>query len=76
MSPISPAMADAVEEMGSSSFGGVFGVINFAYAAGMMLGPLVGSLGVEGLGLRATFLLAGLGLGSYAYLVAHTGTRP
>jgi len=70
MSPVSPAMADVVEGMGSTSFGSVFGIINFAYAIGMMIGPLIGSLGVECFGVRATFIAVGLGYGAYAWLVA------
>jgi len=70
MSPVSPAMADVVEEMGSTHYGTVFGIINFAYAIGMMIGPLIGSLGVELYGVRGTFIAVGLGYGAYAWLVA------
>ena len=47
-----------------------FGIINFAYAIGMMIGPLIGSLGVECFGVRATFIAVGLGYGGYAWLVS------
>jgi MFS family permease len=69
LSPASPAMADAVERMGSDSYGTVFGILNIAYALGMMSGPLVGSALVELLGIRAA--LAGLGLcfGGFALFV-------
>ena len=69
MSPASPAMADAVERMGSDSYGSVFGILNIAYALGMMAGPLLGSALVEALGIRAALALLGLGFGAFALRV-------
>jgi len=69
MSPVSPAVTDAVERMGSSHFGTVFALINFAYAVGTMAGPLAGSIGVELIGLRATLVVIGAGFGSYAWFL-------
>ena len=65
MSPSSPAVADAVEKTGSTSFGSAFSILNIAYAVGMMVGPLVGSALVQLLGLQRALTLVGLGFGSY-----------
>ena len=59
LSPVSPGLADAVEAMGSRSFGGVFALVNVVYAVGMMAGPLVGSALVEAAGLRGAFVATG-----------------
>lgn len=59
MSPVSPGLADAVEAMGSRSFGSVFSLVNVAYAVGMMLGPLVGSALVEAGGIRVALVATG-----------------
>ncbi len=69
MSPASPAMADAVERMGSDSYGSVFGILNIAYALGMMAGPLLGSAVVEALGIRTALAVLGLGFGAFALRV-------
>jgi MFS transporter, DHA1 family, solute carrier family 18 (vesicular amine transporter), member 1/2 len=60
MSPVSPGLADAVEAMGSRSFGSVFSLVNVAYAVGMMVGPLAGSALVEAVGLRGALVATGL----------------
>ncbi len=65
MSPSSPAVADAVEKTGSTSFGSAFSILNIAYAVGMMVGPLVGSALVQLLGLQMALILVGLGFGSF-----------
>ena len=59
MSPVSPGLADAVEAMGSRSFGSVFSLVNVAYAVGMMGGPLVGSALVETVGIRGALVATG-----------------
>jgi MFS transporter, DHA1 family, solute carrier family 18 (vesicular amine transporter), member 1/2 len=59
LSPVSPGLADAVEAMGSRSFGSVFSLVNVAYAVGMMGGPIVGSALVEVAGLRGALVTAG-----------------
>jgi MFS family permease len=59
MSPVSPGLADAVEAMGSRSFGSVFSLVNVAYAVGMMVGPLVGSALVEAGGIRVALVATG-----------------
>ncbi|HNX94843.1 MAG TPA: MFS transporter [Holophaga sp.] len=69
LSPVSPAMTDAVERMGSSSFGAMFGLVNFAYALGLMAGPLVGSGGVALMGLRATLVAVAVGFLGYTLLL-------
>ena len=66
MSPASPAMADAVERMGSDSYGSVFGILNIAFALGMMAGPLLGSAMVQWLGIRLALSVMGLGFGAFA----------
>lgn len=71
MSPCSPAVADQVERQGSQSFASAFSILNLAYSVGLMVGPLVGSALVQGLGLPVALGLAGLGFG--AYLLATRG---
>ena len=65
LSPVSPGLADAVEAMGSRSFGSVFSLVNVAYAAGMMGGPLIGSALVEAAGLRAALVATGAAFALY-----------
>lgn len=59
LSPVSPGLADAVEAMGTRSFGSVFSLVNVAYSVGMMGGPLVGSALVEAAGIRGALLATG-----------------
>ncbi len=74
MSPVSPGLADAVEAMGSRSFGSVFSLVNVAYAVGMMVGPLAGSALVESVGLRGALVATG---GVFAlYLVPLARLKP
>ena len=70
MSPSSPAVADAVERMGSDSYGSVFGILNIAYAVGMMAGPLLGSAVVQALGIREALVGMGLLCGAFAWRVS------
>jgi MFS family permease len=65
MSPVSPGLADAVEAMGSRSFGSVFSLVNVAYAVGMMVGPLAGSALVEAVGLRGALVVTGVAFALY-----------
>jgi len=69
LSPSSPAVADAVERLGSDSYGSVFGILNIAYALGMLAGPMLGSALVQAVGIRAALVAMGLGFGAYALLV-------
>ena len=69
LSPVSPAMADAAERLGTSSYGSVYGILNFAFALGMMAGPLVGSALVQLVGIRAALAVLGLGCGAFALRV-------
>ncbi|MBP1627671.1 MAG: permease [Holophagaceae bacterium] len=75
MSPASPAVTDAVERMGSTSYATVFGILNLSFAVGMMAGPFLGSAGVEFLGIRLTLVLLGLGFGAYALGVGREVAR-
>lgn len=75
MSPASPALADAVERMGSRSFASVFGILNLAYAAGMMAGPLFGSAIVEVGGIKVALVLTGACFGAYALWVWRASER-
>lgn len=59
LSPVSPGLADAVEAMGTRSFGSVFSLVNVAYSVGMMGGPLVGSALVEAAGIRGALAATG-----------------
>lgn len=65
MSPCSPAVADQVERQGSQSFASAFSILNLAYSLGLMIGPLVGGVLVQGLGLPVALGLCGLGFGAY-----------
>ena len=67
MSPCSPAVADQVERQGSQSFASAFSILNLAYSVGLMVGPLVGGVLVQGLGLPWALGLCGLGMGSYLF---------
>jgi len=69
MSPCSPAVADQVERQGSQSFASAFSILNLAYSVGLMVGPLVGGVLVQGLGLPWALGLCGLGMGSYLIAV-------
>jgi len=69
MSPCSPALADQVEREGSQSFASAFSILNFAYSVGMMVGPLVGGVLVQALGLPQALGLCGLGFGAYLLAV-------
>ena len=75
LSPAFPAMADAVGRMGSDSYGSVFGILNIAYALGMMVGPLAGSAAVEVLGIRAALAGMGLCFGAFACFVQFRTAR-
>lgn len=74
LSPVSPGLADAVERMGSRSFGGVFSLVNIAYAVGMMGGPLLGSALVEAAGIRGA--LVAIGAAFALYLVPLARMKP
>ncbi len=60
-------MADQVEQQGSSSFASAFSILNLAYSVGLMLGPLVGGILVQGLGLPWALGLCGLCFGGYLF---------
>jgi MFS family permease len=70
-SPVSPAVTSAVDAMGSGGGGysSAFGLVNLAYAAGMMVGPLVGGVSVDIIGIKPSLVIFGLGFGAYALMV-------
>jgi predicted MFS family arabinose efflux permease len=74
LSPVSPGLADAVEAMGSRSFGSVFSLVNIVYSLGMMAGPLAGSALVEAVGLRGALVATGAAFA--LYLVPLRGLSP
>ena len=74
LSPVSPGLADAVERMGSRSFGGVFSLVNIAYAVGMMGGPLLGSALVEAAGIRGALVATAALFALYLVPLARMGT--
>ncbi len=76
LSPVSPGLADAVERMGSRSFGGVFSLVNIAYAVGMMGGPLVGSALVEAAGIRGALVATGALFALYLVPLARMAPAP
>ncbi len=67
MSPCSPAVADQVERQGSQSFASAFSILNLSYSVGLMVGPLVGSALVQGVGLPLALAVCGLGFGAYLW---------
>ena len=69
MSPCSPAVADQVEQQGSQSFASAFSILNLAYSVGLMIGPLVGGVLVQTLGLPLALGLCGLGFAAYLLAV-------
>ena len=69
MSPCSPALADQVEQQGSQSFASAFSILNLSYSVGLTVGPLLGGVLVQGLGLPLALGLCGLGFGGYVLVV-------
>lgn len=65
MSPTGPALSLAVERGGSQSYGGVFSLLNLAFALGILGGPLVGSALAQAGGTLAALLAVALGLALY-----------
>lgn len=76
LSPASPALADAVEAMGSQSYASVFTLLNVAYSVGMILGPLLGSAAVTVFGVRGAFLASGLVFGAYLFALPAVPSAP
>jgi len=76
LSPVSPGLADAVERMGSRSFGGVFSLVNIAYAVGMMGGPLLGSALVEAAGIRGALVATSALFALYLVPLARMAPSP
>jgi len=74
MSPVSPGLADAVEAMGSRSFGSVFSLVNVVYAVGMLAGPLLGSALVEAAGIRGALVGTGAAFALYLVPLGRVGT--
>jgi multidrug resistance protein len=72
LSPCSPAVADQVERQGSQSFGSAFSILNFAFSVGLMVGPLVGGVLVQLLGLPMALGICGLGFGGYWFAAARS----
>jgi hypothetical protein len=52
----------------------VFGILNIAYALGMMAGPVLGSGIVELFGIRAALAAMGLAFGAFALSVGQIRT--
>jgi multidrug resistance protein len=69
MSPASPALADAVERRGGAGYASVFGLLNLAYALGMMVCPAAGSAAVEAFGILPAFVAIGLVFAGYTLVV-------
>jgi MFS family permease len=73
-SPVAPAVTSAVDDMGAGAGGGgyssAFGLINLTIAVGLMVGPLLGGMGVDLVGIRPSLLAFALVLGLYALVIA------
>jgi MFS family permease len=65
-------VADQVERQGSQSFGSAFSILNFAFSVGLMVGPLVGGVLVQLLGLPMALGICGLGFGGYWFAAARS----
>lgn len=76
LSPVSPALADAVEARGSSSYASVFGILNISYALGMLVGPLLGSVLTAALGLKGAMVLLALGFLAFLPNLRHLKGLP
>lgn len=76
ISPASPALADAVEAMGSQSYASVFTLLNVAYGVGMMVAPILGSAAVTAFGVRGALLLSGLVFGAYLFALPSVPSAP
>ncbi|MCE1228233.1 MAG: MFS transporter [Firmicutes bacterium] len=72
LSPCSPAVADQVERLGSQSFASGFSILNMAYSIGMVLGPLLGGVLIDRVGVRLALGLVGVGFASYTVIVTKT----
>lgn len=70
-SPVSPAVTSAVDRMGvgGGGYSSAFGMLNLSYAVGMLIGPLLGGIGVDLIGLKPTMMVFGLGFGTYALII-------
>jgi MFS transporter, DHA1 family, solute carrier family 18 (vesicular amine transporter), member 1/2 len=58
ITPTMPALADAVDVRGGSSYGAAYAVFNASWAIGMMAGPLAASVLTDAFGFRAALLSA------------------
>ncbi len=56
--PTLPLLAALVERRSPGAYAQAFALFNLVYAGGMMLGPALGSVGAQWLGLSATFSVA------------------
>lgn len=57
MAPTMPALADIMDNMGSNSYATAYSIFNFAYALGMMAGPLAGGMMTESFGFIAALVI-------------------
>jgi len=70
MSPCGPALATQAEARGQGSYGAVFSLLNVSFALGMVVGPVLGSLLTDGLGLPLAMVVAAAGFLLYLPLLA------
>ena len=59
LTPTLPALADAVDRRGGGAYGAAYALFNEAYSVGMMVGPVLGGVLAEWLGLPLALLLIG-----------------
>jgi MFS family permease len=69
-SPVAPAVTSAVDDMGGGGYSSAFGLINLTIAVGLMIGPLLGGVGVDLVGIRPSLLAFAAVLGLYALVIA------
>lgn len=58
ITPVMPEVAEVVDRRGGGAYGAVYGIFNFAYALGLMVGPIAGGALAESLPFFQTLLLA------------------
>ncbi len=65
MSPCSPAVSRLVERKGGTAYGSVFSLLNITFSLGIMVGPMLGSVLADLVGLRAAMALLAAGFVCY-----------
>jgi MFS family permease len=78
MAPSLPELADIADRISDSGYGLAYALFNISYAAGMMIGPLIGGVLTEQLGFFRALVVVSVGLAAFAVVmgVVQVLTRP